>query len=170
MLSPFLVSLLKTRYSLPLPPAHQPTHSYFLVLALPYSGASSTHRTKSLSSIDHQQGHLLLHMWVETWVPPCVLFGWWFSPWELWVTGWFILLFLLWAAHPFSSFGPFSSSSIEDYVLSPMACSEYPPLYLSGTGRASQETAISGSCQLALVGICNGVGFGGCLPFYSSAC
>jgi hypothetical protein len=20
----------------------------------------------------------------EPWVPPCVFFGWWFSPWELW--------------------------------------------------------------------------------------
>ena len=26
----------------------------------------------------------LLHMRLEPWVPPCVLFGWWFSPWELW--------------------------------------------------------------------------------------
>ena len=23
--------------------------------------------------------------WLELWIPPCVLFGWWFSPWELWV-------------------------------------------------------------------------------------
>jgi hypothetical protein len=23
-------------------------------------------------------------MWKEPWVPPCVLFGWWFSPWALW--------------------------------------------------------------------------------------
>jgi hypothetical protein len=23
-------------------------------------------------------------MWLDPWVPPCVLFGWWFSPWELW--------------------------------------------------------------------------------------
>jgi hypothetical protein len=23
-------------------------------------------------------------MWLKPWVPPCVLFGWWFSPWELW--------------------------------------------------------------------------------------
>jgi hypothetical protein len=27
----------------------------------------------------------LLHMQLETWVPPCLPFGWWFSPWELWV-------------------------------------------------------------------------------------
>jgi hypothetical protein len=23
-------------------------------------------------------------MQLETWVPPCVPFGWWFSLWELW--------------------------------------------------------------------------------------
>jgi hypothetical protein len=23
-------------------------------------------------------------MRLEPWVPPCVFFGWWFSPWELW--------------------------------------------------------------------------------------
>jgi hypothetical protein len=23
-------------------------------------------------------------MHLEPWVPPCILFGWWFSPWELW--------------------------------------------------------------------------------------
>jgi hypothetical protein len=33
---------------------------------------------------------------------------------------------------------------------------KHPPLYLSGSGRASQETAISGSCQQAL-GIHNSV-------------
>ena len=31
-----------------------------------------------------QKGHSLLQMWLEPWVPPCVLFGWWFSSWELW--------------------------------------------------------------------------------------
>jgi hypothetical protein len=34
--------------------------------------------------IDDRQGHPLLHMQLKPWVPPCVLFGWWFSPWELW--------------------------------------------------------------------------------------
>jgi len=28
--------------------------------------------------------HPLLYTWLESWVPPCVLFGWWFCPWELW--------------------------------------------------------------------------------------
>jgi hypothetical protein len=58
-------------------------------------------------------------------------------------------------ANPFSSFSPFSSSSTGDPVLSPMVGFEHPPLYLLGTGRASQETAISGSSQQALVGIHN---------------
>jgi hypothetical protein len=40
-------------------------------------------------------------------------------------------------------------------VLHPMNDCEHPLLYLSGTARASQERAISGSCQQALVGIHN---------------
>jgi hypothetical protein len=35
-------------------------------------------------------------------------------------------------------------------MLSLMVGCEHPPLYLSGSGRVSQETAISGSCQQAL--------------------
>ena len=34
---------------------------------------------------------------------------------------------------------------------------EHPLLYLSGTGIASQETAISGSFQKNLAGVCNNV-------------
>ena len=63
------------------------------------------------------------------------------------------------AANPFSSLGTFSSSFIGDPVLRPMDGCEHPLLYLSGTGRASQETAISGSCQQALVGIHSSVWF-----------
>jgi hypothetical protein len=33
---------------------------------------------------DDRLGHLLLHMQLETGVPPYVFFGWWFSPRELW--------------------------------------------------------------------------------------
>jgi hypothetical protein len=73
------------------------------------------------------------------------------------VTGWFTLLFLLWGCKPILILGPFSSSSIGDPVLSPIVGWEHLPLYLSGTGRASQETAISGSCQQTIVGIHNSV-------------
>ena len=58
------------------------------------------------------------------------------------------------AANPFSFLGTFSSSFIGDPVISPMDDCEHPLVYLPSTGRASQETAISGSCQQNLVGIC----------------
>ena len=50
MLSAFLVSSLKIPYPLPTPPAHQPTHSCFLALAFPYTGAWSL-RTSSWITI-----------------------------------------------------------------------------------------------------------------------
>ena len=34
---------------------------------------------------DARQNHPLLHMYLEQWVPPCVLFGWWLSLWKLWL-------------------------------------------------------------------------------------
>ena len=43
---------------------------------------------------DARQDYPLLHMRLKPWVTPCVLFGWWFSLWELWgvwlVHIWFI--------------------------------------------------------------------------------
>jgi hypothetical protein len=32
-----------------------------------------------------RQGHPLLHMYLEPWIPPWSLLGWWPSPWEHWV-------------------------------------------------------------------------------------
>jgi hypothetical protein len=32
---------------------------------------------------DAPQSHPLLYMQLESWIPPSVLLGWWFSPWEL---------------------------------------------------------------------------------------
>ena len=46
-----------------------------------------------------------------------------------------------------------------DTVLHPMDGFEHPLLYLSGTGIAYQERAISRSCQQALVGIHNSIWF-----------
>jgi hypothetical protein len=60
-------------------------------------------------------------------------------------------------ADPFSSWGTFSSSFIRGPVFHPIDDSEHPLLYLPGTGLASQERAISGSCQQNLAGICNSV-------------
>jgi hypothetical protein len=40
-------------------------------------------------------------------------------------------------------------------VIHPIDDCEHPLLYLPGNGIASQETAISGSCQQNFTGICN---------------
>jgi hypothetical protein len=58
--------------------------------------------------------------------------------------------------HP-SSFSPFFNSSIRAPPPSPMVGFEHPPRYLSGSGRSSQKTSISGSHQQALPGIRNSV-------------
>jgi hypothetical protein len=91
MLSPFLGSPPQTPYPTPLPFASKrvflqpPTHSHLTPLASPFFGASSLHRTKCLpshwcqmrpSSASYIAGALDR--------PMCMLFGWWFSPWELW--------------------------------------------------------------------------------------
>jgi hypothetical protein len=57
----------------------------------------------------------------------------------------------------FSSLGTFSSSFIRGPVFHPIDDCEHTLLYLPGTSIASQETAISGSCQQNLAGICNSV-------------
>jgi hypothetical protein len=62
-------------------------------------------------------------------------------------------------ANPFSSFSPFSNSSIVEPLLSPMVGCEHPPLYLSASGKAFQKTAISGSCQHEILGNHNSVWF-----------
>ena len=83
---------------------------------------------------------------------------WWFNPSELLgVLASSYCCSSYGAANPLSSVGIFSSSFIGDPVFQLMDDCEHPLLYLSGT--ASQETAISGSCQQALVGIQNSVWF-----------
>jgi hypothetical protein len=60
-------------------------------------------------------------------------------------------------ADPFSSLGAFSRSFTGGPVFHPIDDCEHPLLYVPGTVIASQETAISGSCQQNLAGICNSV-------------
>jgi hypothetical protein len=60
-------------------------------------------------------------------------------------------------AVPFSSLATFSSSSIGGPVIHPIADCEHPLLCLLGPGIVSQETAISGSFQQNLASVCNGV-------------
>ena len=53
--------------------------------------------------IDASQGHHLLHMQLE----PCVLLGWWLSPWKLWGYSWLVFLFFLWGCKPLQLLQPF---------------------------------------------------------------
>jgi hypothetical protein len=63
---------------LPHPPTHPPTpalppwHS-------PVLGHQAPLCPRASPPTDVQQGHPRPHMWLEPWVPPCVLFGWWSS-------------------------------------------------------------------------------------------
>jgi hypothetical protein len=69
----------------PFPSPCSPTHS--LPASWPWHSPTLGHQAftgpRASPPIDAQQGHLLLHMQIETWVLPCVLFGWWFSSREL---------------------------------------------------------------------------------------
>jgi hypothetical protein len=64
----------------PSPSLCSPTH--------PWHSLILEHRTftglGASPPIDDQLDHPLLHMQLEPWFPPCIFFGWWFSPRELW--------------------------------------------------------------------------------------
>jgi hypothetical protein len=92
---------------------------------------------------DGRLGHLLLHMQLEIPALGVLVSSCCFSTYRV--------------ADPFSSLGTFSSSSTVNPVFHPIDDCEHPLLYLSGSGIASQETAISGSFQQNLAGIRNSV-------------
>jgi hypothetical protein len=62
-----------------------------------------------------------------------------------------------WGCKPPQLLCPFSNSSIRDPALSLIAGCKHKPLYLSGSGRASQETTVWGFGQQALPSIHNSV-------------
>ena len=69
--------------------------SQFPVLAFPYTGKERPFAGPRASPINVQQSYPLLHMWLEPWVPPYVVFGCWFSPWKLWGVCWVDIAVLL---------------------------------------------------------------------------
>jgi hypothetical protein len=81
---------------LPIPP----THSYL------HWGIESSHHQGPLFPLMPDKA-ILLDMWLEPWVPPCVFFGWWLSPWSSGGSGWFILLSFLWCCKPLQLFQSF---------------------------------------------------------------
>jgi len=87
MLSSFPISPPETSYTIPPPPTsmrmlpNPPTHS----LSSPCPGIPLYWGIKP--SQDQELLPLMpnkLYVQLEPGVTPCVLFGWWFSPWELW--------------------------------------------------------------------------------------
>jgi hypothetical protein len=85
-----------------------------------YTGASNATGPRVATPIDTKQGHPLLYMQLEPWVPPCIFFGWWSSSQELQGSGLLTLLLHPRAANPLSSFSPFSNSSIREPMISSM--------------------------------------------------
>ena len=102
-------------------------------------------------------------MELEPRAPPCAFFDLWFRPRELW--GYWLVHIVVPPIRLQTPSAPWLLSLAPSLwtVLHPMDDCEHPLLYLPGIGRASQETAISGSCHQALVGNCLVSGFGGCL-------
>jgi hypothetical protein len=96
-------------------------------------------RQRASSLIDGQLGHPLLHLQL----------------WGILVTSYCCSSYSV--AVPFSSLGRLSSFFIGGPVFHRIDDCEHPFLYLPGTGLASQETTISGTCQQNPADICNSV-------------
>jgi hypothetical protein len=106
-------------------------------------------------------------MQLEPGVPPCVFFGWLFSPRELWRYCLFILLFLLWCCKPFTSLGTFSKAFIGDPVFHPMDSFEHPLLYLSWNWQSLRRQLYQTPVSKLLFASTMVSGFGDCLRNWS---
>jgi len=120
-------------------------------IPLYWGGCLTLAEPRASPPIGVQQGHPQLHMQLEPLVCPCVLFGWWFSPWDLCLVGIVVLMGLQTSPAP---------SILSLIPLMGPLCQfngwlKHLPLYLSCSGRASQDTAISVSVQHATFGISN---------------
>jgi hypothetical protein len=100
-------------------------------------------RSRASPPNDGRIGHLMQHMQLETQTLGVLVSSYYGSSYRV--------------ADPFSSLGTFSSSSIGGPMFHPIDDCEHSLLYLPGTGIASQETVISGSCQKNLAGTGNSV-------------
>ena len=86
-------------------PSHPPllfasTHSRFTLLWYQTTvGHQASTGPRASSPTDARWSHPLLHIELEPWISPCILFGRWFSPWMLFVVQW-VDLFFLWGCNP----------------------------------------------------------------------
>jgi hypothetical protein len=126
--------MLSWKSPIPCPrPAPQPTYSPFLALAFPHKGAYDLCKTKGLSSHWQPTRPSLLQMQLEIQLCGVLVSSYCCSSYRV--------------ADAFSSLHTFSSFFIRDPVSHPIADSKHSILYLPGNVIASQERAISGSCQ-----------------------
>jgi hypothetical protein len=112
-------------------PAPQPTHSCFLALAFPCTGAYDFCKSKASPPFDGRLDHPLLHMQLET------------QFWEVLDSLYCCSSYRV--AGPFSSLGTFSSSFTGGPVFHPIANCEHPCLYLPGTRESSIRVLLAKS-------------------------
>ena len=118
-------------------------------LLIIYPGSSSPYRTNGLQSPWCQIRESFATYRGEAMGTLYILFGWWFSPWELLMglVGWYCSSYEV--VNPFSFDSPCPNSSMGVSVFSPVFGSAHLHQYFSGSGRAFQGTAILDSCQQA---------------------
>jgi len=98
-------------------------------------------------------------MQLEPWVSPYVFFGWWFSPWELWLFGIVVLMGLQTPSAP-------SILSITPHLgtqFTSMVGCEHQSLYLSGSGRALRRQRYQAPVSMLFLASAILSGFGGCM-------
>jgi hypothetical protein len=65
-------------------PTH-PLQPHLSSISLPMMRHQTSTGSRVSPPTDVRQVHPLLHMCLDPWIPPYVLIGWQFNPWELWV-------------------------------------------------------------------------------------
>ena len=123
-----------------------PTHSHFNLLTSHFPGHQVSIGTSTSFPIEARQGSTLLYLQQRSSTSPCMLFGWWLSPWELlgvWIS-WYCCLSMGFAI-PISSFNPSRNSSMGVPIFSPIVVCEYLHLSQSDAHWASQRSAMLSS-------------------------
>jgi hypothetical protein len=115
----------------------------------PTLGHQTFTRPKASSPTNVRQGHPLLQMYVEPWVPNCTLLGRWSSSWDY--PGMANIVLPMWLQSP--SYPPVLLPAPHwGPELTLMVSSKHTHLHWSGAGRTSQGTATPVSCQQVPLG------------------
>jgi hypothetical protein len=140
MLTPFPISPPEIPYAIPpsptsmrvLPtnpptPTSPPWH-------FPTLGHNAFTGLRASPAIHVRQRHPLLHIQIKPWVPPSVLFGWWFSSLKLWGGVWLVdIVFFLIGLKPLHLLQSFLYLFHWGHWISPIGGSEHSHLSWSGS-------------------------------------